>query len=149
METVELHDFVKVHYTCLTDDGHKYSTREQEEPVEIIVGQGKLLRPIEDGLIGMKANEKKIIKISHEDAYGNWEKELIREIDRANIPEIIELKKGLELYLSGPDGKEIKLRIVEVKEKILIIDENHLLAGKDLTFEIEIIEIEKEKNSAL
>ena len=56
------------------------------------------------------------------------------------------IKTGLELYLNGPDGKEIKLRIIEVREKILIIDENHLLAGKDLTFEIEVLEIEKRKN---
>jgi FKBP-type peptidyl-prolyl cis-trans isomerase 2 len=145
MKTVGLHDFVKVHYTCLTNDGHRYSTREQDGPVEFIVGEGKLLRLLEEGIIGMNLNEKKIIKISHENAYGNWEKELIREIDRANIPEVIELKKGLELYLNGTDGKEIKLRIVEVKEKILIIDENHLLAGKDLTFEIEILEIEIRK----
>jgi FKBP-type peptidyl-prolyl cis-trans isomerase 2 len=145
MNTVELYDSVKVHYTCLTNDGHKYSTKDQDGPVEFIVGEGKLLRPLEEGIAGMKLNEKKIIKIPHENAYGNWEKELIREIDRANIPEIIELKKGLELYLNGPDGKEIKLRIIEVKEKILIIDENHLLAGKDLIFEIEVIEIEKRK----
>jgi FKBP-type peptidyl-prolyl cis-trans isomerase 2 len=145
MNTVELHDFVKVHYTCITDDGHIYSTRTLEGPVEFVVGDGKLLRLLEEGITGMRLNEKKTIKISHENAYGNWEKELIREIDRANIPEIIELKKGLELYLNGADGKEIKLRIVEVREKILIIDENHLLAGKDLTFEIEIIEIEKRK----
>jgi FKBP-type peptidyl-prolyl cis-trans isomerase 2 len=143
MKTVEYHDFVKIHYTCLTNDGHKYSTKDHDGPVEIIVGRGKLLRPLEDGITGMKVNEKKTIKISHENAYGNWEKELIHEIDRANIPEIIELKKGLELYLNGRDGKEIKLRIVEVREKILIIDENHQLAGKDLTFEIEVLEIEK------
>jgi len=145
MNTVELYDSVKVHYTCLTNDGHKYSTKDFDGPIEFITGEGKMLRPIEEGILGMKIREKKTIKIAHKDAYGNWEKELIREIDRANIPEIIELKKGLELYLNGADGKEIKLRIVEVKEKILIIDENHLLAGKDLTFEIEVLDIEKRK----
>jgi FKBP-type peptidyl-prolyl cis-trans isomerase SlpA len=142
-KTVELRDFVKVHYTCLTNDGLKYSTRDLDKPIEFVVGEGKLLRPLEEGIAGMRKNEKRTIRISHENAYGNWEKELIREIDRANIPEIIELKKGLELYLTGQNGKEIKLRIIEVKEKILVIDENHLLAGKDLTFEIEIIDIEK------
>jgi FKBP-type peptidyl-prolyl cis-trans isomerase 2 len=143
MKRAELNDLVKVHYTCLTNDGHKYSTRDQDKPIEFVVGEGKLLRPLEEGVAGMRINEKKTIKISHENAYGNWEKELLREIDRANIPGIIELKKGLELYLNGRDGKEIKLRIIEVKEKIIVIDENHLLAGKDLTFEIEIIDIEK------
>jgi peptidylprolyl isomerase len=142
MKIVEINDTVKVHYTCITSDGQRYSTRDTYNPIVFKIGEGKMLKAIEEGVIGMKVNSVKTISIPHELAYGNWEQDKVKEVDRSVIPDIIELKKGLELYLSGADGKEIKLRIIEVKDKIIIIDENHILAGKDLVFEIEIIEIE-------
>jgi FKBP-type peptidyl-prolyl cis-trans isomerase 2 len=141
MKTAGLNDTVKVHYTCITSDGVKFSSRELNHPITFTIGRGKMLKPLEEALIGMKINEKKTIDIQHGQAYGSWKKELVRVVDKSVIPDEIELKKGLELYFSLHNGKEMKVKILEVKNKVIIVDENHYLAGKDLKFEMELIEI--------
>ena len=90
---------------------------------------------------GMRINEKKIVKIRHEKAYGDWKKEFVKTFEKSEFPEEIELAEGLELYFGTNDGKEVRVKILEVKDKVVIIDENHYLAGKDLEFELELIEI--------
>ena len=141
MKTVGVNDTVKVHYTCITNDGEKFSSRDTHNPITFTIGKGKMLKPLEDALIGMRINEKKIINIQYGQAYGSWKKELVRIVDKSVIPDEIELKEGLELYFSLHNGKEMKVKILEVKDKVFIIDENHYLAGKDLIFEMELIEI--------
>ncbi len=141
MKTAGVYDTVRVHYTCITHDGKKFSSKDSYDPITFIIGKGKLLKPLEDALVGMKTNEKKSVNIRHEQAYGPWKQELVRIVDKSIIPEEIELKEGLELYITLHTGREKVVKILEVKDKVIIIDENHILAGKDLEFEIELIEI--------
>jgi len=141
MKTAGVNDTVIVHYTCITSNGDKFSSRDTHNPITLTIGRGKMLKPLEDALIGMKINEKKRINLQYEQAYGSWKKELVRIVDKSIIPEEIEVKEGLELYYSLHNGREMKVKILEVKDKVIIIDENHYLAGKDLEFELELIEI--------
>jgi FKBP-type peptidyl-prolyl cis-trans isomerase 2 len=141
MKTAGANDTVKVHYTCITNDGEKFSSRDTHHPITLTIGKGKMLKPLEDALIGMKINEKRSVYIQHEQAYGSWKKELVRIIDRSVIPDEIELKEGLELYLTLQSDSEKVVKILEVKDTVIIVDENHCLAGKDLEFEMELIEI--------
>jgi len=132
---------VIVHYTCTTDDGLVYSSREQDKPLQFIVGKGNLLQPIEDGVIGMELNETKVINIPHQEAYGEVYDELIQEVDKTLLPENVDIKVGLQLTSTQEDGSEIHCRVTKVMENIVIVDGNHPLAGKDLEFEIELVEI--------
>ena len=141
MKTVSVNDTVKVHYTCITNDGKKFSSKDSHDPITFIIGKGRLLKPLEDAMIGMRIYEKKNISIRHEQAYGPWKKELVWIVDKSVIPDEIELKEGLELYFTLHSGREKVVRIIEVKDKIITINENHYLAGKDLEFELELIEI--------
>ena len=141
MKTASVNDTVKVHYTCITNEGEKFSSRNSNDPITFIIGKGRLLKPLEEAMIGMKISEKKNISIRHEQAYGPWKKELVRIVDKTVIPDEIELKEGLELYFTLHNGREKVVRILEVKDKVITIDENHYLAGKDLEFEVELIEI--------
>jgi FKBP-type peptidyl-prolyl cis-trans isomerase 2 len=141
MKEVKEDDTVKVHFKCKTNDGQIFSSKDNNKPLSFKVGEGRLLKDIESGVVGMKVNEKKTININHEQAYGTVNEELIKEIDKNLLPKDIEPKVGLELFAKEPDGKEIKVRIIKVMENSIIIDANHPLAGKDLEFEIELIEI--------
>jgi FKBP-type peptidyl-prolyl cis-trans isomerase SlpA len=130
-----------VHFKCRTNDGLVFSSKENNKPLSFKVGDGRLLKEIESGVVGMKINEKKTINIEHKQAYGPVNGELIREINKNLLPKNLEPKVGLELFAREPGGKEIKVRIVKILENSIIIDANHPLAGKDLEFEIELIEI--------
>ena len=141
MKTASVNDTVRVHYTCITNDGKKFSSRDSYDPITFIIGKGRLLKPLEDTMIGMKICEKRNISIRHEQAYGPWRKELVRIVDKSVVPDEIELKEGLELYFTLHDGREKVVKILEVSDNVITIDENHYLAGKNLEFEIELIEI--------
>lgn len=141
MKEAKKHDTVKVHFKCKTNDGYIFSSKDNNKPLSFKVGEGRVLKDIESGVVGMKVNEKKTINIDHEQAYGSVNEDLIKQIDKNMLPEDLEPKVGLKLYAREPGGKEIKVRIVKVLEKSVIIDANHPLAGKDLEFEIELIEI--------
>jgi len=141
MKQVGKNDSIKVHYKCTTDDGLVFSSKETEKPLQFIVGQGSLLQPIEDGVVGMKLNEKKKINIPRQQAYGEVQKELIQEIDKSLLPENVEVKEGLQLTSKQEDGSEMHFRVTKVMDNSVVIDGNHPLAGKDLEFEIELVEI--------
>jgi FKBP-type peptidyl-prolyl cis-trans isomerase SlpA len=141
MKEVRKNDSITVHYTCASDGGMLYSSRESRKPMQFTVGKGKLLRSIENGVIGMKLNETKVIKIPHHKAYGDVQKELVQEVDKSLFPGNIEIRVGHEFTSTHKDGSEINFRVIEIKENSVVVDANHPLAGKNLEFEIEIIEI--------
>ena len=141
MSQVKENNTVKVHYTGKLADGQVFDTSEGKEPIEFVLGQGQLIPGFEQGLIDMKVNEKKTITIAKEEAYGEVNDQLIQEIDRANLPQDMEPKVGMGLVSKSPEGQEMNLMIVEVKDKSVVIDGNHPLAGRDLVFDLEVVEI--------
>ena len=143
MSQVKENNTVKVHYTGKLADGQVFDTSEGKEPIEFVLGQGRLIPGFEEGLIDMKVNEKKTISIAKEEAYGEVNEQLIQEIDKANLPQDMEPKVGMGLVSKSPEGQEMNLMIIEVKDESVVIDGNHPLAGRDLVFDLEVVEIKE------
>lgn len=143
MSQVKANSTVIVHYTGKLTDGQIFDTSEGKEPAEFVLGEGRLIPGFENGLIDMKLNEKKTITILKADAYGDVVKEMIQEIKKTDLPQDMEPQVGMGLVSKAPDGQEINLMIAEVKEDTIVIDGNHPLAGRDLIFDLEVVEIKE------
>lgn len=141
MSQVKQNDTVKVHYTGKLTDGQVFDTSEGKEPIEFTLGEGQLIPGFEKGLIDMKLNEKKTITIAKEEAYGEPRPELVQEVEKNQLPEDIKPEVGMGLVSKTPDGKEMNLMVAEVKDETIVVDGNHPLAGKDLIFDLEVVEI--------
>ncbi|MGJ8659459.1 FKBP-type peptidyl-prolyl cis-trans isomerase [Cellulophaga fucicola] len=141
MSQVKENNTVKVNYTGKLSDGQVFDSSEGKEPLEFTLGQGQLIPGFEKGLIDMKVNEKKTITIAKEEAYGEVNEALIQEVKKAELPQDMEPKVGMGLVSQSPDGREMNLLVVEVKEESIVVDANHPLAGKDLIFDLEVVEI--------
>jgi len=133
---------VKVHYTGKLDSGQVFDTSKDREPLEFKIGEGKLIPGFENGVVGMKLQESKTIKIPFAEAYGEKKQELMIEVQNQQLPEELKPEIGMELVSKSPEGQEQIVKIAEVKEASIVVDANHPLAGEDLTFEIELVEIQ-------
>jgi peptidylprolyl isomerase len=137
---------VKVHYTGQFDDGQIFGSTVNGEPLEFILGQGKFIKCFEDAVVGMYEREKKLIKIPLEEACGPYKEELLLRVDRADLPPNIDPRTGLVLNFKKPDGEVlIEATIAGVTQNSVSLDFNHPLAGKNLMFTIELIEIRQDK----
>lgn len=141
MSTVKETSTVRVHYTGKLNNGQVFDSSIERDPLEVTLGQGALIPGFEKGLINMTVNEKKTVTIAKEEAYGEIRKELFQEIKKAELPPEIEPQVGMGLVAQNEDGSERQLRVAEVLEDHIVIDANHPLAGQDLVFELELVEI--------
>ncbi|THD67910.1 peptidylprolyl isomerase [Robertkochia marina] len=141
MSQVKANDTVKVHYTGKLTNGQVFDSSLEREPLEFTLGQGMLIPGFEKGILDMAVNEKKTLEIPSEEAYGDVKPELVQEVMKSELPSEIEPKVGMGLVSKTPDGREIPLVVSEIKEESIMVDANHPLAGKDLIFEVEVIEI--------
>lgn len=141
MSQVKQNDKVKVHYTGKLASGEVFDSSEGRDPMEFQMGTGQIIPGFENGIIDMKVNEKKTIVIPSAEAYGEPREELIQEVPRDKLPQEIQPEVGMGLVSKSPDGQEIQLIVKEVKDDAIIVDGNHPLAGQELTFEVEIVEI--------
>ncbi len=135
-------DTVKVHYTGTLEDGTVFDTSVEREPLEFTLGQGQLIPGFEQAVIGMKIGDLKTINIPADQAYGPHRDDLILVIERGQLPEDLDPKVGQQLQMMQADGSIITVIIIEISETTVTIDANHPLVGKNLTFEIELVEIE-------
>jgi len=142
MVKAESGDTVKVHYTGTLEDGTVFDTSVEREPLEFTLGQGQLIPGFEQAVIGMKIGDLKTINIPADQAYGPYRDDLILVIERDQLPEDLDPEVGQQLQMIQADGSSITVIIIEISETTATIDANHPLAGKDLTFEIELIEIQ-------
>jgi len=141
MSKVKEGDVVLVHYTGKLSDGQVFDSSLQREPLEVKLGEGSLIPGFEKGLLDMAATEKKTIVIDKQEAYGEKQEELFQTVPKENLPKDIEPEVDMALVASNADGSERQLRISEVNEHDIVVDANHPLAGEDLTFELELVEI--------
>ncbi|MBE0392216.1 FKBP-type peptidyl-prolyl cis-trans isomerase 2 [Flavobacterium sp. 7E] len=141
MTQVKENNTVKVHYTGKLADGQVFDTSEGKEPLAFTLGEGRLIPGFEKGLIDMKLNEKKTINIAKDDAYGDPREDLIIEVPRSELPQEMTPEVGMGLVSKTPEGQEMNLLVVEVKPESVVLDGNHPLAGKDLIFDLEVVEI--------
>ena len=142
MSQVKANDTVKVHYTGKLADGQVFdSSVERGEPIEFTMGQGQLIPGFEKGLIDMAVNEKKTITIEKQDAYGEVNEALFQKISKTQLPEDLKPEVGMGLVGANAQGQEQQFRVAKVEEEDIIIDANHPLAGQDLVFDLEVVEI--------
>jgi len=133
---------VKLNYKGALDDGSVFDTSEGREPLEFIFGLGMIIPGLEDGIKGLKIGDKKSVKVSHDKAYGPVQAEAMQEVPKDQLPKDAPLEVGMQLAAQGPQGV-IPVTIAEIKEDIVVIDFNHPLAGKDLTFDVEILDVKE------
>jgi len=141
MSQVKENDTIKLHYTGKLKDGQVFDSSVEREPIEFTVGEGKIIPGLEKGVIDMEVNEKKTIEIAKDDAYGEASDELFQEVKKEQLPEDIKPEVGMGLVSKNPDGSERQLRVAEVDDDHIVVDANQPLAGKDLVFDVELVEI--------
>jgi FKBP-type peptidyl-prolyl cis-trans isomerase SlpA len=141
MTKVKENDKVKVHYTGKLANGQIFDSSLEREPLEFEVGKGQMIPGFENAVLGMEEGEKKEVTLKPEEAYGERNEQLTQEVPNSQLPEGLEPKTGMQLQSKTPDGREFKVFVSEVKENSIIIDANHPLAGHDLMFEIELVDI--------
>ena len=134
-------DTVKVHYTGRLGNGTIFDSSVEREPLQFTLGQGQVIRGFEQAVLGMTVGESKTVVIPADEAYGPYRDELVIVEDRSNLPPGWEPEIGDQLPLTQPDGRVIWVTVIEITESTITIDANHHLAGKDLVFDIELVEI--------
>jgi peptidylprolyl isomerase len=133
-------DTVHVHLTGRLADGRVFATSENRAPLELILGEGRVLPGIDRAVVGMQTGTSKSVTIPAQEAYGGHHKELVRDLARDQIGNLVP-EVGDELELRQPDGETVIVRVISVSETSVTIDGNHRLAGEDLTFDIELVSI--------
>lgn len=131
---------VKMHYKGTLSDGSVFDSSEGREPLEFVYGIGMIIPGLEEGISGLKQGDKKTLNIASEKAYGSRQEEAMQEVPKDQLPQDQELKVGMQLAAQGPQGV-IPVVIADIKEETVLIDFNHPLAGKDLTFDVEITDV--------
>jgi len=132
---------VRVHYTGTLPDGTQFDSSRGGEPLEFTLGEGRLINGFEQAVEQMALGEQRTVNITAQDAYGPRYDELLQSVPRSAIPEEIELHEGLALQGSAPDGHAMRFTVIEFDAEQVTLDGNHPLAGEDLVFEIELLEI--------
>ena len=134
-------DTVKIHYTGTLEDGTTFDTSEGREPLEFTLGEGRMIPGFEKAVYGLQVGKSKTVTIPAEEAYGPYSDDLILVVEREELPANLEPEVGQQLQMQQTDGGTAVVIIIDVSEDTITIDVNHPLAGKDLTFEIELVEI--------
>ena len=140
MTQVKVGDKVKAHYKGTLGDGTEFDNSNGKDPIEFEVGSGTLIPGFEHAVVGMAVGDKKTVTIAVEDAYGDRRDELLLEVPKEQVPPDLNANVGDELVLER-NGQEIRVRVQEVNDAGITLDANHPLAGEDLIFEIELVEI--------
>lgn len=141
MQQAKQGDKVKVHYHGTLRTGETFDRSEGREPLEFTLGSGQVIKGFEEGVKGMSVGEKRIVEISVEDAYGEKSEELIIEFPKEQFPDDMAPEVGQQLMMSNGSGQSFPVTIEEVKEDAVLLNANHPLAGQDLIFDIELVEI--------
>jgi peptidylprolyl isomerase len=151
-------DRVKINFTGTLEDGTIFDTTLDDGdcnsddcgsddcgceagPMELVIGEEEFFLQIEEALIGMALGEKKTVEIPAEDAFGEHDEEEVFTVGREQIPDDLYPEVGQELELTGEDDESIVVTVVEVSEEEITLDANHPLAGENLTYEFELVEI--------
>jgi len=122
-------------------DGTTFDSSVGREPLEFTVGAGQMISGFDAGVNGMVVGEKKTIQIAPEDAYGMRDEEAVIEFPSENVPPDMKLEPGMQLTLRNQHGQPVPVVVLEVKEEVIVMDANHMLAGQELIFEVELVEI--------
>ena len=141
MHKVKKGDTVRVHYTGKLGDGTIFDSSANRDPLEFTIGRGDVIPGFEGAVVGMSPGESKNEMIPAEQAYGPRHEELMLQVDKKNLPENLNVDVGQRLRATHPDGRVTNVTVADVSESSVTLDANHPLAGKDLLFEIELVDL--------
>ncbi len=133
---------VKVHYSGTLDDGTVFDSSREKDPLEFILGQGSVIPGFENAVIGMDEGDTKNFTLSPDEAYGEYRDDLIAVVSKDQLPPSIDPQIGMVLQASAQDGTVTNVLVSNVDESNVTLDGNHPLAGKQLNFEIELVEVD-------
>ncbi|HLP35574.1 peptidylprolyl isomerase [Lacibacter sp.] len=142
MQQAKKGDTVRVHYTGKLTTGEQFDSSAGREPLEFEVGAGMMIKGFDDAVVGMAIGDKKTINIQPNEAYGERNEQMIIEFPRSNFPDDMTPEIGMQLMMNNSAGQQFPVTITEVQEEIVVLDANHMLAGKELVFDIEMVEID-------
>jgi len=134
-------DTVKVHYTGKLENGTVFDTSTKRRPLEFTIGEGRIIRGFEQAVVGMEPGESKTTKVPVNKAYGPHREDLVLVVDRRKILAHLKLELGRQLQITQANGRTRRVKVVDVSESSVTLDANHPLAGEDLTFDIQLVEI--------
>lgn len=134
-------DTVRIHYTGTLADGTVFDSSEGRDPLQFTVGSGQIIPGLDKAIPGMAAGDKKVVNIPCAEAYGEADENARQAVPRAQIPDHIPVEPGTQLQMQAPNGHVVPVVVISSDENEVILDANHPLAGKDLTFDFELVEI--------
>ena len=141
MTQVKSGDKVRLHYTGTLADVTVFDSSDGREPLEFTQGSGQIIPGLDQAIPGMAVGDKKTVEVPADQAYGQPHPNARQDIPRSEIPDSIPLEVGIQLQMQAPDGQAIPVRVVALTDDTVTLDANHPLAGKDLTFAIELVSI--------
>ncbi|HEY9597687.1 MAG TPA: peptidylprolyl isomerase [Cyanophyceae cyanobacterium] len=134
-------DTVKIHYTGKLDDGTVFDSSINREPLEFTLDQGQVIPGFEQAVVGMSPGESKTQKIPVDQAYGPYREDMVIQVSREMLPPDLQPEVGQQLQVQQPTGQAIPVIVTDVSNGKVTLDANHPLAGENLTFDIELVEI--------
>lgn len=142
MSTAQQGNTVKVHYTGKLTDGTVFdSSYQRNEPIEFTLGQKNMIAGFEQAVEGMAEGDTKTAEIPASQAYGEKQDDMIMQIPKTDVPDSIEPEVGQQLAMQDNNGQQVPVTVTEVSEDTITLDANHPLAGKDLIFDLEVVQI--------
>ncbi len=141
MQQVQNGDKVKVHYHGKLRSGETFDSSEGREPLEFTVGEGQVIPGFDQGVMGMQVGDKRTVEIDVQNAYGEKSGEMIIEFPKEQFPDDMNPEVGMQLMMNNGQGQQFPVTITELKEESVMLDANHPLAGQELIFDIELVEI--------
>lgn len=140
MEQAKSGDTVKVHYTGKLEDGTEFDSSQGKEPLEFTLGEGRIIPGFEQAVMGMNPGDNKTVDIPADQAYGPYREDWVMVVDREQLPSNIEPEVGQQLQVRQGDQAFV-VQVTDVSDGEVTLDRNHPLAGEDLTFDIELVEV--------
>ena len=141
MNAAKSGDTVRIHYTGKLEDGTQFDSSEGRDPLEFALGSGNVIPGFENAVEGMAVGDKKSVTIPPEEAYGPRHEQLIQEVPRNRLPDGMTPTVGMDLQSQNENGQVMQFSVTAVDEESITVDGNHPLAGKALSFDVELVEI--------
>lgn len=139
---------VKLHYKGTFSDGTVFDSSEGREPLSFIFGQGMVVPGLEKGIEGLNEGDKKTVEVSVDEGYGERMDDAVQDVPKEQFPSDLDIHEGQQLVAQGPQGP-IMVTVKEIKDESVLVDFNHPLAGKDLVFDVEVVEVRDASNEEL
>ncbi len=134
-------DTVRVQYTGKLEDGSVFDSSMENDSLQFTIGKGQVLHGVEQAVIGMQPQESKTVLVPAAEAYGPHRDEMTTQVQRSQFPDSVELKVGQRLQINQKNGQSIAVSVLGLSDSTVTLDANHPLAGKDLTFDLQLVEI--------